>query len=132
MAPSNHRFINGCQLTNLGVTILVVGALGVTVSLIGLTALRFNLPTFHGRRVPRATLITVFSLTFAAIAVFGLAITGPRHVPDTVAAILLSLVPTTVVVALLLDVRLRWKETVTWLRSAVEVGFALLIAGGVI
>ncbi len=109
-----------------------MGALGVSVSLIGLTAVRFNLPTFYGRRVPRAAMIAVFSLTFAAMAVFGLAIAGPRRVPDTVAVVFLSLVPTAVVVALLLDVWLRWKGTASWLKLAVEVVIALMIAVGVI
>lgn len=119
-------------MTNLGVTILVLGALGVPVSLIVLTAVRFSLPVFHDRGVPRAAMVAAFSLTFAAMVVIGLAIAGPRRVPDTVAAVSLSIVPIAVVGALLLDAWLRWKGTASWLKLAVEVVIALMITVGVI
>ena len=106
--------------------------MGVSDSLIGLTAVRFNLPAFHGRWVPRAAMIPVFPLIFAVIVVLGLAISGPRRIPDTLATLCLPLVSIAVVVALLLDASLRWRGTASWIRLAVEVAIASLIAAWLI
>ncbi len=117
----------GCQP---GATLLFRGMLGVSVSLIRLTAVRFNFSTFHRRMVGLAALPTIVPLTFAIIVVLGLAIGGPRRISDTMASIFLFLVPAAVVVALWLDAGLGRRKNTSWLRVAVQVVIALMIAAG--
>ena len=119
-------------MTNLAATVLVLGALGVAFSLIGLTPVRYNFPVSHRRWVPRAAIMTIFPLTFAVMMVLGVAIGDSRRISDTLAVSMLLLVPIAVVVALLLDASLQRRGNASWLRVAVKVAIALLIAAGLI